>query len=170
MISRSTLDSLSAHVAVLDATGTIIAVNKAWRSFAQQSGYGSEDDGVGSNYLAVCESSAPHSRDAAATAKGLREIMAGRRREFRMEYPCTGPDGPRWFQLRITRPELQETPRIVVAHEDINEVKRAQEELARLTARLMRLQDDERRSIPASCTTPRRKTSSPSRSTSRGCG
>src|SRR5215211_927099 len=28
---RSTLDSLSAHIAVLDAAGTIIAVNKAWR-------------------------------------------------------------------------------------------------------------------------------------------
>lgn len=144
---RSTLDSLSAHVAVLDATGTIIAVNKAWRSFAQQSGYVSDDDGVGSNYLAVCESSAPLSRDAAATAKALRDIMAGRRREFRMEYPCTGPDGPRWFQLRITRPEQQEMPRIVIAHEDITEVKRAQEELARLTARLMQLQDEERRSI-----------------------
>ena len=144
---RSTLDSLSAHVAVLDATGTIIAVNKAWRSFAQRSGYAGEDDGVGSNYLAVCESSAPRSRDAAATAKGLREIMAGRRREFRMEYPCTGPDGPRWFQLRITRPALQEIQRIVVAHEDITEVKRAQEDLGRLTARLMRLRDDERRSI-----------------------
>ena len=144
---RSTLDSLSAHVAVLDATGTIIAVNKAWRSFARRSGYAGDDDGVGSNYLAVCESSAPHSRDAAATAKGLREIMAGRRREFRMEYPCIGPDGPRWFQLRITRPALQEISRIVAAHEDITEVKRAQEDLARLTARLMRLQDDERRSI-----------------------
>src|SRR5215207_4192761 len=144
---RSTLDSLSAHVAVLDATGIIIAVNKAWRSFARRSGYAGDDDGVGSNYLAVCESSAPHSRDAAATAKGLREIMAGRRREFRMEYPCIGPDGPRWFQLRITRPALQEISRIVVAHEDITEVKQAQEDLARLTARLMRLQDDERRSI-----------------------
>ena len=38
-------------------------------------------------------------------------------------------------------------PRIVIAHEDITEVKRAQEELARLTARLMQLQDEERRSI-----------------------
>jgi two-component system, NarL family, sensor kinase len=134
---RSTLDSLSAHVAVLDATGTIIAVNKAWRSFARESGYTGDDDGVGSNYLAVCEAGAPCSRDAAATAQALRQIMAGHRREFRMEYPCAGPDGPRWFQLRITRPELQEIPRIVIAHEDITEVKRAQEELARLTARLM---------------------------------
>ena len=56
---RSTLDSLSAHIAVLDATGTIIAVNKAWRSFAQRSGYAGIDDGVGTNYLAVCEAAAP---------------------------------------------------------------------------------------------------------------
>src|SRR3954469_20970207 len=144
---RSTLDSLSAHVAVLDATGTIIAVNKAWRLFAKQAGYVGDDDGVGTNYLAVCERSAPLSRDAAAAAKALRDIMAGRRREFRMAYPCTGPDGPRWFQLRITRPLPQETPRIVIAHEDITEVKRAQEDLARLTARLIRLQDEERRTI-----------------------
>ena len=144
---RSTLDSLSAHVAVLDATGTIVAVNKAWRLFAQQSGYVGDDDGVGMNYLAVCEGSAKSSRDAAATAKALRDILTGRRSEFRMEYPCTGPDGPRWFQLRITRPEPQEALRIVIAHEDITEVKRAQEELAHLTARLMQLQDEERRSI-----------------------
>lgn len=145
---RATLDSLSAHVAVLDSTGTIIAVNKAWRSFARQSGYvGDDADGVGTNYLAVCERSAPLSRDAAATAEALRDIMAGRRSDFRMEYPCTGPDGPRWFQLRITHPEAQETARIVIAHEDITEVKRAQEGLAQVTARLMQLQDDERRTI-----------------------
>jgi two-component system NarL family sensor kinase len=144
---RSTLDSLSAHVAVLDAAGTIIAVNQAWRSFAIQSGYVGENDGVGTNYLDVCERGAPFSSDAAATAKALREIIAGRRREFRMEYPCSGPEGARWFQLRITRPDQQEMPRIVIAHEDITEVKRVQEELARLTARLMQLQDEERRSI-----------------------
>ena len=56
---RSTLDSLSAHVAVLDATGTIIAVNKAWRLFAKQSGYVGDDDGVGTNYLASAKVAHP---------------------------------------------------------------------------------------------------------------
>jgi two-component system NarL family sensor kinase len=144
---RSTLDSLSAHIAVLDLTGTIVAVNKSWRSFAQQSGYAGSDDGVGTNYLRVCEAGAPSSEDAARTADALRDILAGRRSEFRMEYPCTGPEGPRWFQVRITRPEPITTSRIVVAHEDITEVKRAHEELAHLTTRLMQLQDEERRSI-----------------------
>jgi signal transduction histidine kinase len=72
--------------------------------------------------------------------------MAGTRTRFRLEYPCESPDGLRWFQLRITRPHAQ-TSRIVVAHEDITEVKRAQEALNRLSARLIQLQDEERRSI-----------------------
>ena len=144
---RSTLDSLSAHVAVLDASGMIVAVNNAWRAFARQSGYVGDDCGVGSNYLSVCEAAASESSEARATAQALRDIMAGRQRDFRIEYPCTGPRGPRWFQLRITRPDQSDIQRIVIAHEDITEVKEAQEELARLTARVMQLQDDERRSI-----------------------
>ena len=144
---RSTLDSLSAHIAVLDGHGTIVAVNKAWRQFARESGYVGHGYGVGLNYLSVCEAGAQLSREASETAVALREIIAGRRRDFRMEYPCASSRGQRWFQARITRPEQDGSQRIVVAHEDITEVKEAHEELARLTARVMQLQDDERRSI-----------------------
>jgi signal transduction histidine kinase len=49
--------------------------------------------------------------------------------------------------LRVTRPDATHAPRIVVAHEDITEVKRAQEELARLSSRLIKVQDEERRAI-----------------------
>jgi signal transduction histidine kinase len=132
---------------VLDASGSIVFVNRAWKAFAVQCGYQGESAGVGSNYLGVCERSAPFSQDAALTAKALRDLMGGRRRTFRMEYPCESPDGERWFQLRITRPEDPAVDRIVMAHEDITEVKLAQGELRQLTSRLMRVQDDERRSI-----------------------
>lgn len=144
---RSTLDALSAHIAVLDEAGTIIAVNQAWRAFAHASGYADGNHGVGMNYLAVCEAAAAVSQDAARTAAALRDIMEGTRSEFRMEYPCRSPQGPRWFQLRVTRPDQAQTRRIVIAHEDITEVKRTQEELARLSGRLMHLQDEERRAI-----------------------
>ena len=142
---RSTLDALSAHVAVLDGQGTIVAVNEAWRSFGLATGYAAADHGVGMNYLAVCERSASVSEEAARTACALREIMVGTRTSFRMEYPCMGPDGPRWFQLRVTCPSRSR--RIVVAHEDITDVKLAEESLSRLNARLLRLQDEERRRI-----------------------
>jgi two-component system, NarL family, sensor kinase len=144
---RSTLDALSAHVAVLDETGTIIAVNEAWRAFAASSGYAGPDSGVGTNYLAVCEASAGASEDAARTTRALRRIMAGTLSSYRMEYPCTGPDGMRWFQLRMTCPKAEPVRRIVVAHEDITDVKRAEASLARLNARILKLQDEERRRI-----------------------
>ena len=99
------------------------------------------------NYLSVCERSASASPDAAQTAQALRDIIAGRRAEYRMEYPCESPNGLRWFQLRVTRPSSARGSRIVVAHEDITEVKRAQQDLARLSSRLMQVQDEERRAI-----------------------
>jgi len=142
---RSTLDALSAHIAVLDSGGTIVAVNEAWKSFAGAAGL--SGSGVGMNYLSVCERSANSSPDAAQTAQALRDIIAGRRAEYRMEYPCESPDGLRWFQLRVTRPSTARSSRIVVAHEDITEVKRTQQELARLSSRLMQVQDEERRAI-----------------------
>jgi two-component system NarL family sensor kinase len=144
---RSTLDALSAHVAVLDESGTIVAVNEAWRAFAEQTGYAGQDYGVGVNYLAVCERGAEVSEGAARTAQALHEIIAGTRRTFRMEYPCAGPNGVRWFQLRVTCPYPTCGRRIVIAHEDITDVKHAEEALARLNARILRLQDDERRRI-----------------------
>jgi signal transduction histidine kinase len=144
---RSTLDALSAHIAVLDQTGTIVAVNEAWRSFARATGFVDLGGGVGMNYVAVCERAADDSADAAKTARALRDIIGGRRSEFRMEYPCESPDGLRWFQLRVTRPGPGRMPRIVVAHEDITDVKRSQEALARLSSRLIQVQDEERRAI-----------------------
>jgi two-component system, NarL family, sensor kinase len=144
---RSALDALSAHVAVLDETGAIIAVNEAWRSFAAASGYVGADDGVGANYLQVCEASAAASEDAARTAQALRQIISGTRSSFRMEYPCTGPDGLRWFQLRVTSSKAAPVRRVVIAHEDITDVKRAEASLARLNARILQLQDEERRRI-----------------------
>ena len=142
---RSTLDALSAHIAVLDSRGTIVAVNEAWKSFAGAARLSSS--GVGMKYLSVCERSANTSPDAAQTAQALRDIIAGRRAEYRMEYPCKSPNGLRWFQLRVTRPSTTRSSRIVVAHEDITEVKRAQQDLARLSSRLMQVQDEERRAI-----------------------
>lgn len=144
---RSALDALSAHVAVLDEDGTIIAVNQAWRDFATAGGFRGVEHGVGTNYLAICERSAGEEPAAFRTVRGLRDLMAGRRRTFRTEYPCSTPDGPRWFELRAGAPRGSQPRRIVVAHEDITHLKRAEEALAGLSARLMRLQDDERRRI-----------------------
>jgi PAS domain S-box-containing protein len=47
--ARCVLDSLSAHIAILDEGGTILAVNKIWREFALGNSANGEV-GVGANY------------------------------------------------------------------------------------------------------------------------
>ena len=127
---QSVVDALSAHVAILDESGRIIATNKAWRRFASASCFEGEDCGIGMSYLHVCDSATGERSDgAAAASKGIREVIAFERDDFHMEYPCPTPDGKKWFAIRVTRLEGEGPVRVVVAHEDITERKRVEEQL-----------------------------------------
>ncbi|MCA1715855.1 MAG: PAS domain S-box protein [Actinobacteria bacterium] len=127
--ARSALDSLSAHIAILDESGAIGFVNKTWREFAASNGaVGNVAEGA--NYLRVCESAVgEQSADAAAFAEGIRSVLSGWREEFALEYPCHSPTGKRWFVGRVTRFLADGSPRAVVAHENITERKQAEEAL-----------------------------------------
>jgi PAS domain S-box-containing protein len=127
---QSALNALSAHIAILDQSGTIIAVNTAWNNFAKQSTFLGNNYGVGTNYLSLCESAVSAcAGEAPAVAKGIRSVMARECDEFRLEYPCHGPRTAWWFEVHATRFAGDGPLRIVVAHENITGRKRAHEAL-----------------------------------------
>jgi PAS domain S-box-containing protein len=127
---QQTLDSLSAHIAILDETGEIIAVNGMWRAFAEANGSDPARVSEGANYLSVCESATGlNAGEAAAFAEGIRAVLSGRRTNFEMEYPCHSPTEQRWFMGRVTPYFCNEKPWAVVAHENITERKLAEEAL-----------------------------------------
>jgi PAS domain S-box-containing protein len=118
---QAALDALSAHIAVLDADGTILAVNAAWRRFAEANGFAGARFGVGANYVTVCEE-AGHGGvcdDSRVAAAGIRAVAAGTVERFVMDYPCHAPGEQRWFQLTVTRFAEPSPARLVVAHENI---------------------------------------------------
>jgi PAS domain S-box-containing protein len=120
---QATLDSLAAHIAILDEHGTIIAVNAAWRRFAESEG--GAGDYIGSNYIAVCQAAAdPH---ATVIARGLGEILAGARQDVQLDYPCHSPSEQRWFLFRATRFAGSGPVRVVVLHADMTERHQIQE-------------------------------------------
>ena len=84
--TNSILDSLSAHVAVLDETGTIIAVNRAWSEFAEANAPVTNNafKFEGANYLRVCDTAdGPRAEEAAALAAGIRAVMRNQQRVVR---------------------------------------------------------------------------------------
>ncbi|MCR4301932.1 MAG: GAF domain-containing protein, partial [Sulfuricaulis sp.] len=122
----------------LDAAGTIITANTAWRVFAaSQRGIGA-DVSEGGNYLAVCGQIVGNERvDASAMATGIRQVIAGERELFRYEYFCGASPELRWFMASVTRLHGDGAARAIVSYEDITELKHA-EQLQRLECTVAR--------------------------------
>ena len=136
--ARTVLDGLSAHIAVLDGSGVIVAVNEAWRGFARANGADPGKVSEGANYLEACDAAAGQSSEgAAAFAAGTRDVLRGRRGSFELEYPCHSREVRRWFVGRVTRLPEEEgaPPRAVVAHEDVTDRRLYEEERERRRVR-----------------------------------
>jgi predicted DNA-binding transcriptional regulator AlpA len=117
------LDGLTAPMAVLDVTGTVIFVNEAWRVFGKASGYRESDFGIGASYSEVC-SSVTGGDAAAATlvANGLVELLEGKRRDVQVKYRWSGPTEKREFLLCATRFDGLTSPVLVLAHYELRGV------------------------------------------------
>jgi signal transduction histidine kinase len=122
------LDAMPAEVAILESSGRIVGVNRAWREFARLNGFRDEHAGVGSNYLDACDSADGAAADEArAIAAGLRSVLGGSQSATYVEYPCDSPEEQRWFQVRATGFQWQGARYAVVSHESLTETKRAEQ-------------------------------------------
>jgi PAS domain S-box-containing protein len=139
----STIDSLAAHICVLDEAGTILLTNRAWRDFAKANPPTAEKAMEGANYLEVCDGvTGPDAESAAEFTSGIRAVIQGGRDTFSMEYSCHSPSEKRWFVGRVTRFSGPGPVRIVVGHENITERKLAEEALKESENRYRRLFDE----------------------------
>ena len=134
---RSFLSTLPAHIAIVDSSGTIVAVNQAWRDFATSNGAVVSRVMEGTNYFNVCDSATgDQSEYAAAFAEGIRSVFSGQREEFEMEYPCHSPTELRWFVGRVMPFTNGSSPRAVVIHENITEREQMKQQLEHLAHEL----------------------------------
>lgn len=128
--TRAILDSLSAHIAVIDKNGKILAVNKAWEEFAQNNSAEGEENktGVGQNYIKLSETEESFDKETKAIMKNFRSILAGEISSFLREYPCHSPSESRWFMLQVNALQNKDGG-AVVSHINITDRKRAEEDL-----------------------------------------
>ena len=134
---KSTIDSLPATIAILDASATIISINEEWYQFADTNGLEWSDYGIGRNYLEVCESATGEdSEESLKALEGIRMVMTEQRSEFYLEYPCHSPIEKRWFLMFVTRFSKGVSLSVVVTHLNITSRKLAENALRKLNEEL----------------------------------
>ncbi|MBA2524446.1 MAG: PAS domain S-box protein [Pyrinomonadaceae bacterium] len=126
--AEASLDALSEHIAVLDAGGAIVFVNRAWREFGAANSSHPEELCEGSNYLVACENATGEDAgDAGRLAAALRAIISGGLDVFSLEYPCHSPNQQRWYVASVSRFELGGRVRVVITHSNITTRKLAEQ-------------------------------------------
>ena len=87
------LKALPVSAAILDASGTIVALNDTWKEFGRRNGLSIPNSGIGSNYLQYCTAGEPKFKTE------LGALLAGKLDLLTLVYPCHSPGEERWFSL-----------------------------------------------------------------------
>lgn len=129
-LARTVLNSLSAHIAILDEKGVILETNTAWQAFALNNGMPDTYHHRGINYLEICDTTTGNeTEDAKTVARGIRSVIRGETDLFLHDYPCHSENERYWYYIRVI-PIFGPGPmRVVVSHEDITELKLTEEAL-----------------------------------------
>jgi two-component system CheB/CheR fusion protein len=158
--TRSSLDALTAHICVIDESGSIIISNRSWSEYATTncSRKCADDSFVCSLYL-LCEKQTsshdsgnvspspqfPSTTDpkpggnSAKFFAGVAAALSGEQPEFVMEYTCGSAKGLKWFIVRVNGFTSNGRRYAVIAHENITVRKQMEEELSRNKDQLEKL-------------------------------
>jgi light-regulated signal transduction histidine kinase (bacteriophytochrome) len=132
------LAQLPGQVAVVGATGQVLAVNNGWRQFAAANGLAPEPSGT-DNYLVPCDAArGEQAPQAQAAAAGIRSVLAGATGEFNLDYSCHTPLERRWFRLHAVPVDWAGERAALVLHTDITGLRQPRDEVLRLNASLER--------------------------------
>jgi len=129
-LARAVINSLSAHIAILDKNGVILETNRAWNTYSFKNGMPEDFDYRGINYLKVCNAATGEdASDAHNIAEGIRRVIQGHTQEFLFDYPCHFQDSRHWYYMRAIRMSDTQPIRVIISHEDITALKLVEEAL-----------------------------------------
>ena len=126
--TRATLDALRSAIVVLDERGVIISINRAANELALRHGFSSGEFAAGADFLRGFMNSRHAPPASAALVAGIREVMAGDRSDFMLEYDWHLPKQPQWFICRASRFKGEGPVRVVVSNLDNTPMKVLQDQ------------------------------------------
>lgn len=130
---KEVVNSISAHVAIIDKQGVILETNRAWDQFAKENDMDQTFQSVGTNYLNICEAGtegqSEDGADVKEVAQGIHGVLTGELQEFMTHYPCHSPEQKRWFVVRVVPLQEEQKAKAIVTHENITPIMEMQEAL-----------------------------------------
>lgn len=119
---REALDATPNNTAVLDADGTIVITNLAWRQFAMsyspKPGKITPFSDVGVNYLEVAARGNDSHGSSRQALQGIRDVLSGQIEAFSLVYPCHTPVEQFWFTMTVTPLDWDGERGALVMHTD----------------------------------------------------
>jgi len=125
--AQGILDSIDVMMAVLDADGSICAVNEVWSRQARM--YCSPEQlkhiGIGVNYLEICRQAQAQAqgeelKQITEALRGIEFVLQRKQPLFIQEYGCSTPTRQNWYMMSVT--PLLQNQGAVIAHIDITEL------------------------------------------------
>ena len=102
-VQQAAIDAADASIAVLDAAGQIIGVNRGWLEFGAANGRPNPGEDIGRPYPL-------RGHD------GVHGVLSGRSKSYSVVYPCHSPTQRRWFRLLLLRVANRQPTRVLVIH------------------------------------------------------
>lgn len=131
MFAHAMLDSLSAHVCVLDEQARIIFANKSWRRFFLNAQ--TNTDYRNCRYLDICRlcEPAPFAEPGMSQQIGaqLDAVLQGSQDSFENEYCFENASERCWYIVRAARIPGAAPSRIIVSHDNVSALKHTEEKL-----------------------------------------
>lgn len=126
---RDVLSAITDLACVVDAKGTILAVNDAWRAASDAVGADPTLTCEGANYFGTWRPEDPAASPSMAF-DGINEVLRGGPR-FEFSYPCHTPEEYRWFRLGVS--QLGPTPgHALITHVKLTDMRKARGQLTDL--------------------------------------
>jgi len=122
------LDSLLAHVAIIDKAGKILQTNKSWDSFNDED-IQIKRSPLGSDYFDTLQHAIELGNDfALKILLGMKKVLRGEIDSFAQKYPAKINSNPSWYKLTL-RKGNRDSSEFVMIHEDITSTVQTDKEL-----------------------------------------
>ena len=123
---RGMFDSLRTCIAVLNAAGEIIELNRAWTEFPSAAGLTGLRFGYGENYPALCRAAQERCAAGRSAADGIERVLSGAAEEFILDYRAVCLESSERAMHLVARPFVTAKGHyVLVTHTDSTSVERA---------------------------------------------